>query len=116
VRWAGAPRAGRAGDRVRSRALKLVRIANDYTITWPLWNEAGPMERDEIDVPEPLRARLLAWAREFNDRFDWENGWDSPDLSEPHAREGRALRDELAAHLGPGYDVRLSVWESGVPD
>ena len=112
----GGPRAGRGRGNVTADELTLVKIANDYTITCPLWNSFGPMERDEIDVPEPLRARLLAWAQEFNDHFDWEHGWDSPDLSEPHAREGRALRDELAPQLGPGYDVRLSVSESGVPD
>jgi len=74
------------------------------------------MERDEIDLPAALSARLVAWAKELDEQFHWEHGWDSPELSEPHARVGRALRDELAAHLGPGYDVRLSVWECGIPD
>ena len=113
---AGASREGRADGHARAREMTVVRLENDYGCPWPLWNDVGPMEPGEIDLPAALSARLVAWAREFDEHFHWENGWDSRDLSEPHAREGRALRDELAAHLGPGYDVRLRVWECGIPD
>lgn len=88
-----------------------LKLMNEYTIEWPLWDRSGPCERGDPPVPADLECRLLDWAREFNDHFDWETGWDDPALREPHAQTGRQLYDELVAFLGENYDVDLNLWE-----
>lgn len=88
-----------------------VKIMNEYTVGWPLWNASGPAERREFPLSEPLAQRLEHWARFFNDHFDWETGWDDPALKEPHRIEAHELCRLVSEELGPDYGVRLDLWE-----
>jgi len=88
-----------------------VRLMNEYTISWPLWHNAAPAERDDFDLSPELRADLEAWAKTFNDHYDWESGWDDHSLIEDHGAAAKDLRDRLERELGPAYQVQLHLWE-----
>lgn len=90
-----------------------VRLMNEYSVAWPLWNLDGFAEEGTLPVSPALAARLRAWAAFFEDHFHWETGWDGAGRGAPHAAEGRELRRLLVDELGPGYDVTLSLWETG---
>ncbi|GII99235.1 hypothetical protein Slu03_16130 [Sediminihabitans luteus] len=85
---------------------------NEYAVTWPLWNEAGPAEPGELPVSESTSARLRSWARLFNDHSDWESGWDDTELVEPHRLEAHTLLRLVQDEVGDGDDVRLHLWET----
>ena len=89
-----------------------VKIMNDYTVAWPLWNETGPARRNEFPLSEGLARRLERWARCFNDHFDPEAGWDDRALKDSHRIEALKLRDQVSVDLGPGYTVTLDLWEA----
>lgn len=89
-----------------------LKLMNEYTIAWPLWDCSGPLRRGEPPMPADLERRLLDWARELNEQYDWKTGgWYDATLREPHTREGRALYHELSAFLGEDYEVVPVLWE-----
>ncbi|ADG76513.1 conserved hypothetical protein [Cellulomonas flavigena DSM 20109] len=87
-----------------------VRLMNEYTIDWPLWVD-GPAGEGDLPVSERLAGDLKAWARTFNNHYDFQHGWDDSRLIEPYTREGQRLQHALQVELGPGYDVALDLWE-----
>ena len=89
-----------------------IKIMNEYTVAWPVWNEPGETERDDLRLSESLVQRLERWARSFNDHFDWETGWDDRALTEPHRLEAHELHRLVSAELGPEYRVLLDLWEA----
>ncbi len=91
-----------------------VRLMNDYTVDWPLWLPDGGASEDELPVPEHLRSRVRAWADVFNTLYHYERGWPTRHHLQQHRREGERLRVALAEDLGPGFDVVLDYWETGV--
>jgi hypothetical protein len=96
---------------VRSR----VRLMNEYSVAWPLWVAGGAAPDDALPVPEPLARELRAWAREFNEHYHWQDGWDDPALADAHAREAARLHRALQAELGPDFEVVLDLWEVPAP-
>lgn len=51
-------------------------LAVDYGQKWPLNDIMSSDPRPDWDsiISSDLRARLIAWARFFNDHMDWETG------------------------------------------
>lgn len=94
---------------------RVVRLMNEYTVRWPLWGQLGPLSEGELKVSDPVARELKAWARSFNEHFDWQRGWDDPAIAAAHALEATRLRDALQADLGPQYDVVLDLWEAPLP-
>lgn len=88
-----------------------IRLMNEYSIDWPLWVSDGPAGEGDLPVTAPLAAELKAWARTFNDHYDWQHGWDDPKRFEGHAREAERLQRALQADLGDAYEVALQLWE-----
>ncbi|WP_187976701.1 tautomerase family protein [Mycetocola sp. JXN-3] len=91
-----------------------IRLMNEYGVGWPLWGPDGlTTEEDFPQLSPTLRARLKAWAEEFNTHFDHEHGWRTrPELRETHAAEGGLLTLHLTEELGARYGVQLDLWES----
>lgn len=89
-----------------------VKIANDYTVAWPVWRDDGPAGEDEFPIPPDVARDLRAWAAAFNEHFAWDAGWDDPTHAIRHAAEGHRLREAVQAALGPGYTVVLDLWEA----
>lgn len=89
-------------------------MANEYTITWPLWTDGGPMEDGEPrSLPTPLAAGLRAWARRFNTHFDDEFGWPDRETADQHFADAAVLLQGLAAAL-PDCAIELRIWETRV--
>lgn len=92
-----------------------VKLMNEYTMRWPLWIPDGPAAEGDLPVSDGLAADLKAWARTFNEHFDWQRGWDDSALIPGHALEAQRLRLALAEELGPDYEVVLDLWETPPP-
>lgn len=88
-----------------------IRLMNEYTIEWPLWVADGPAQEGDLPVTEPLAGELKAWARAFNEHYDWQQGWDDPKRADGHAQEAERLQRALQADLGHDYEVVLQLWE-----
>lgn len=89
-----------------------VRLMNEYTIEWPLWVPDGPTREGDLPVSEAVAREIKAWARTFNEHYDWESGWDDQEIAEGHVREASRLEAALAADLGDEYEVALELWEA----
>lgn len=90
---------------------KRIKIMNEYTVAWPLWNASGVAGRDDLRLSASLVQRLERWAGDFNEHCDWETGWDDPALTEPHRLEAHELHRLVSAELGPRYRVLFDLWE-----
>ncbi|PFG42078.1 alpha/beta hydrolase family protein [Isoptericola jiangsuensis] len=88
-----------------------VRLMNDYGAGWPLWGKLPTHVERRID--DDLRERLRTWAATFQDHFDHEVGWDSPDVASAHLADGERLADDLRAVFPTPWTVRLDAWEHG---
>ncbi|WP_258725136.1 hypothetical protein [Cellulomonas sp. NS3] len=88
-----------------------VRLMNEYTIEWPLWLPGGPAEEGALPVTGHLAGELKAWARAFNEHYDYQHGWDDPQRADAHAQEAVRLQRALQTDLGDDYEVVLELWE-----
>ncbi|NCT91578.1 hypothetical protein GXB85_11530 [Cellulomonas sp. APG4] len=87
---------------------------NEYTVNWPLWVPGGVAREGDLPVSEPVAVALKAWARTFNEHFDWQHGWDDPKRRDAHVAEAARLQRALQADLGDTYEVVLELWEVDV--
>lgn len=93
-----------------------VRILNERGVRFPVWayaHDEGPFF-DETLVSPSVRGRLLAWAREFNERFDLRTGWPTEAQRNAHLRRGRELFLTLRAQLPATVIVEEDIWETAV--
>jgi hypothetical protein len=84
---------------------------NEYSVTWPLWDEHGMCEDGVPHLPDKTARRLRSWTENFNEHFDWDGGWPNSDMAEAHRQQANELLAELQQALGPGA-VRLEIWET----
>ncbi|NEM92313.1 hypothetical protein [Galbitalea soli] len=87
-------------------------LAVDYGQKWPLNDIMSSDPRPDWDsiISSDLRARLIAWARFFNDHMDWETGlFGSEERRAWFDREGvsllSALQDQAGSELT--FELRL---------
>lgn len=67
-----------------------------------LWGDETEAVEDQLEIPEDLRRRMKAWAKEDSDRMSgmapaWTEEWDD------HDRRGYHMSQELQAILGETY-------------
>ncbi|WOO98704.1 ASCH domain-containing protein [Micrococcus terreus] len=89
-----------------------LRMFNEYGVDWPFWDDDGPMDVDDLPLPEELTSRVLRWAAGFNDEFDWDRGWPSAAQRDAHVAEGHQLFREVQAALPAHLTVELDLWET----
>ena len=104
----------RRGRGVHADTAKSIRMFNDYGVDWPFWDDDGPMDVEDLSLPEELTSRVLRWAAGFNDEFDWAQGWPSAAQRDAHVAEGRRLFVEVQAAVPPQITVELDLWETKV--
>lgn len=91
-----------------------IRMFNEYGVDWPFWDDDGPMDVEDLPLPEELTSRVLRWAAGFNDEFDWDQGWASAAHRDAHVAEGNRLFREVQAALPEHLTVELDIWETRV--
>lgn len=91
-----------------------VRVINEYGVNWPLWGdmENYPYQLGVLPMSDQLTVDLLAWAANFNERYDHELGWPSEAVAEAHFDEGHRLAAALQGELGSTFVVELGLWET----
>lgn len=73
-----------------------------------LWGDETEAVEDELDIPEDLRRRMKAWAKEDSDRMSgMAPGW-TREEQQDHDRRGYRMSQELQAVLGETYFVTYS--------
>ncbi len=90
-----------------------VKLMADYFCP-PLWWDdrirIGPIELDEMHLPDGLKAELAAWAARFDATLDAayppDSGFASPEEEAAFHACGRDLAGRVAAALGDGTQVR----------
>lgn len=96
-------------------AVRRLRLMNEYGASWPLWDEEGVLEDGWPQVPQALAAELRAWAAQFNEEFDHEDGWTSEEIARKHQAWGERLFVEVSAAL-PHLNVQYEPWEHEGPN
>ena len=91
-----------------------IRMVNEYGADWPFWDDEGPLDVEDLPLPQELAERVLAWAAGFNGAFDGEQGWRTVALRDAHVAEGRELCAEVQAAVPPQITVELEIWETKV--
>lgn len=99
---------------VHADAAQRLRMFNEYGVDWPFWDDDGPMDVEDLSLPEELTSRVLRWAAGFNGEFDWDRGWPSAAQRDAHVAEGHQLFREVQAALPAHLTVGLNVWETMV--
>jgi hypothetical protein len=96
--------------------MTVIRLMNEYCVTWPLWDEHALCEDGVPHLPEETARKLRSWAENFNEHFDPFRGWPDRDMAEAHRRQAEELLALLTDVLGPDA-VRLDLWETdfGLP-
>lgn len=70
-----------------------------------LWGGDTEAVEDDLDIPEDLRRRIKAWAKEDSDRMSgMVPAWTTEDQRD-HDRRGYQMSRELQAVLGETYFV-----------
>ncbi len=91
--------------------MREIRLMNEYSVDFPIWDEDGLVDAAGFPVGPQLGAELREWAAIFDAHFDPFEGWDDPAVASLHHARGPALRDRLQTELGPGCHVVLDQWE-----
>jgi hypothetical protein len=91
-----------------------LKLMPDYEC-FPLWwvehpqGLVGDVDPETLPLEPATRARLLAWAKEFDESLDWDDpGSTKPAPQEEldaFAREGLALLKQLRKELAGKYEV-----------
>lgn len=89
------------------------RLMNDYSADWPFWGGkegAGLCADGDPDLPEATAAAARAWAQQFNELFDYQQGWPTAAIAAAHEEEARRLYAEVKRAL-PDDQVVPQYWE-----
>ena len=89
------------------------RLMNDYSADWSFWGGkggAGLCADADPALPVETATAARAWASQFNELFDWQQGWPNAAIAAAHEAEGKRLYDEVKRAL-PGDEVVLQYWE-----
>jgi hypothetical protein len=85
-----------------------VRLMDEYSSIWPLWlDDRGQDTADVLAISARLAEKLRDWAKDFDEGFDVDDGWDDSTRAENHALEGDALASEVQNELGTEFNVEL---------
>lgn len=97
----------------RDTCLMQYRLMNDYSADWPFWGGkegAGLCGDGDPALPEEIATAARAWAAQFNELFDWQQGWPSAAIAAAHEEEASRLYAEVKRAL-PDDKVILHYWE-----
>lgn len=84
-----------------------IRLYADYA-PWPLWGPDGLLAEDALPLSAPLRQRIRAWLRAYDDATSpdaWSVPPESTDEEDAWVAEGAAIRQQLEMELGPEHEV-----------
>ena len=115
AKWVGhAPNSGEyifgyTGDGSRSPRgpVTHVRLSPDYGAPSPLWPNS--VEIEEL-VSSGLLEQLMEWQLAFEQHFDDENGWTSPEVKARWADQAVVLERELRLEFGPDVEIEVELW------
>ena len=85
----------------------VVELSPDYMAPSPLWPQS---DSTYALVPEPLMARLIAWQKDFDDNFHWEDGWSSDAAKARWAEIAIELEAELRKALAEKAELIVRLW------
>ncbi|PFG43353.1 hypothetical protein ATJ88_2039 [Isoptericola jiangsuensis] len=89
-----------------------IRVANEYSVTWPLWGPDGMLCPGDLEIDPQLRAMILDWAQWFNRDYHYLTGWPSREDMERHRADGRTIVANLQSEFGREHVVILDYWET----
>src|SRR5262245_10970519 len=86
-----------------------IRLSPDYSAPLPLWGQGCVPWQLTKFTPE-LLDRLAAWQSEFDDNFQWETGWRSPEIRDHWAAQAEKLAADVRAELGTRARLTVALW------
>jgi hypothetical protein len=82
-------------------------LSPDYGAPSPLWPNSAEIE--EL-VSSGLLEQLMEWQLAFEQHFDDENGWTSPEVKARWADQAVVLERELRLEFGPDVEIEVELW------
>jgi len=99
--------------------MRRIKVMPDYGC-WPLWHDGPPFETiGNIDpmtvaLSDPLRARLLAWAKAYDDLLVRHDPAATPASDPAFDAEGRDITRCMQLELGE--TIRVRYWNDSPPE
>lgn len=87
------------------------RFANDYGARWPFWAAGGLCAGGDPALPPQLERDVREWVNQFEQLFDWRQGWPDQATADGHRAEGERLYDEVRRAL-PDVTITFHYWET----
>ncbi len=84
----------------------VVRLSPDYSADLPLWG----ISWDDPNLPRNLLVRLTEWQVTFDTHFDPYTGWDSSQVKDEWAADGRSLEADVREALGSACVLEADWW------
>ncbi|HBH56418.1 MAG TPA: hypothetical protein DDY46_07520 [Kocuria sp.] len=84
---------------------------NEYGCSWPFWGEEGLLDQEDFPLPPELTRDVLVWTRNFNQHFDHDRGWPTPEQREASRCEGERLAERVQDAVDPEVTIDLHLWE-----
>ena len=91
--------------------MHIVKLMNDYSVRFPLWDEKGLLEPEQLPLSSALRDQLVSWALDFQKHYHWQDGWGGTDVASEHLGQGQRLFEQLREELGDDYEIAFEPWE-----